>query len=102
VHENEQAATPAADGTDEWRDWNIWADARADARIELALDVFAGLVGDEMGAACRELRGEVNAALAKRDEQIAELRGKLDMLTSLLTKGTSADVVPLPGGRRHA
>lgn len=65
--------------------------------------MFAGMVGDEIGASVRELRDEVAAAFKKRDEQIAELKGRLDMLASLLMKGAaSADVVPLPGARKHA
>jgi hypothetical protein len=42
--------------------------------------------------------------VAKRDKEIAALEGKIDALMSLMTKGTSADVVALPtgAGKQHA
>jgi hypothetical protein len=46
-----------------------------------------------------QLRDEIAAALAKRDKEIAELRGEVSALL-LLLQGKAADVITLPG-RRH-
>ena len=91
------AASNSADGEDPWSDWHRWADSRADARIEAALDTFSGIVGDEIGAAIRELRDEVIDAFRKRDQRIAALEGQISVLLGLLQgKG----VVALPTGAR--
>jgi hypothetical protein len=55
---------------------------------EKALNVFAGMVGDEIGASVRDLRDEIITAFRKRDEQLAELKGRIDMLASLLMKSS--------------
>jgi hypothetical protein len=96
------AASNSADGEDPWAGWHRWVDSRADARIEAALDAYNTSVGEALAMACNDLRDEIIDAFRRRDEQIAELRGKLDAVMTLLTKGTSADVVPLPGARKHA
>jgi len=103
THENPApAATPAADGEDPWAGWHSWCDERADARIEAAFDGWmTEVLAGALAMKADQLRDEIVAALAKRDKEIAELRGKLDMLTSLLTKGASADIVSLPGARKQ-
>jgi hypothetical protein len=97
THENN---APAADGEDPWAGWHRWCDERADARIEAAFDGWmTEVLARALAMKADQLRDEVAAALAKRDKEIAELKGRVDALTSMLTKG--ADVVPLPG-RKHA
>jgi hypothetical protein len=48
------------------RGWHRWCDERADARIEVALELFSGIVGDEIGASVRELRDEIITAFRER------------------------------------
>jgi hypothetical protein len=81
----------------------VWADARADARIQAAFDTWlCGLIAEAVTTEGNELIAIVREAFKKRDKEISELRGKLDMLASLLMKSASADVVTLPTGRKHA
>jgi hypothetical protein len=94
------AASNSAGGEDPWADWYRWCDGRADSRIEEALYVFAGMVGDEIGASVRELRDEIVAAFRKRDERIAALEGRFDALLGLLQAKGGAEIVTLPG-RKH-
>ncbi|SRR6266478_3452935 len=95
------AASNSADGEDPG--WNNWADARADNRIQAAFDGWlAGVIVDALTANGDELIDIVREGFKKRDQQIAELKGRVDVLTALLTtKGAgAADVITLPG-RKH-
>jgi hypothetical protein len=97
------AASNSADSEDPWAGWNNWADARADNRIQAAFDEWlCGLIAEAVTTEGNELIAIVREAFKKRDKEISELRGKLDMLASLLMKSASADVVTLPTGRKHA
>jgi hypothetical protein len=97
VHENEQAATPAADGTDPWRDWNVWADAR----IAASLDGLADAFGEAIAVERNELIDIIREGLRKRDQRIAALEGKVDVLLGLLQVKGGADIVALPGRKQH-
>ena len=97
VHENQPAPTPAADG--EWEPWHRWADSRADARIEAALDAYNTSVGEALAMACNDLRDEIVAAFRKRDERIAALEGQVSVLLGLM-QGKGADIFTLPGRKQ--
>jgi hypothetical protein len=97
-----KAASNSADGEDPWAGWNNWADARADNRIQAAFDGWlAGVIVDALTANGDELIDIVREGFRKRDEQIAELKGRVDVLTSMLTKGAGAVALPT-GARKHA
>jgi hypothetical protein len=100
THDPAPAPAAAADGEDPWSGWHRWADSRADARIEAAFDGWmTDVLAGALAMKADQLRDEIAAALAKRDKEIAELRGEVSALL-LLLQGKAADVITLPG-RRH-
>src|SRR5262245_30391304 len=84
THENTPAATPEADVTAIYADFQTLADATADA----------------MGNLLRGERLDRQQDVAELRREISELRGKVDLLVTLLGK-SGADVVPL-SPRKHA
>jgi hypothetical protein len=80
----------------DWSAWETWiAGHLANARAEL-LDTVTRAVGEVIGRERAATRQERDAELLKLKSEIAELRGKIDTLLSLMTKGGS--VVDLPRG----
>jgi hypothetical protein len=87
VHENQ----PAADGEDVWRNWNVWADERADNRIQEAFDGWlCSLIAEAVTTEGNELLDIVREGFRKRDERIAALEGKVSVLLGLLQAKCSA------------
>src|SRR5262249_28452473 len=78
-----QAAAGAADGERDWSGWESWIRGHLDIEREIIRTVVA------------DVFAERDADMTKLRSEIAELKGRVDVLLSLVTKG-GADVVSLP------
>ena len=78
-----QAAAGTAEGEQDWSGWESWIRGHLNIERETIFTV----VGDVLA--------ERDAEVTKLRSEIAELKGRVDVLLSLVTKG-GADVVSLP------
>jgi len=87
---NESAAE-----TDEWAGWNAWMRGHLDIERQAIREELETTLVELIVELRKKWREEVTKAVAKRDKEIANLRGQVETLTRLYA-GKSADVIDLP------
>jgi hypothetical protein len=85
------APEPDADG---WQGWEQWMRGHLDNERE----VVAQAIGEVAAVLRKEWQDEFKDAIAKRDAEIANLRGQVDMLVRMLGGGKTADIVEVGKG----
>jgi hypothetical protein len=98
VHEND-ALLPAAAGepaaSEDWSGWDRWLGAHLGIARRDLLDTVSKALGEIIGTERAAMRQERDAEMLKLRAELAELKGRVDTLLGLLTKG---DVIDLPRG----
>jgi len=96
THAQPEQAPAAGQCGDEW---NRWAEAHVLRGLEEYGRVQTEAIGEALASERQLHRRETEKALAPLQREIAELRGQVSVLLSLVG-GAKADVVPLPGARK--
>jgi hypothetical protein len=95
----EPAEQPAATGQADNDPWNRWCYANIQAALDVHDRIWHEAVGEALASERQLHRRETEKALAPLQRELAELRGQVSVLLSLVG-GAKADVVPLPGARK--
>jgi hypothetical protein len=77
--------------------WNAWMRGHLDIERQAIREELEGALVEIIVELRKEWHDEVKTALAKRDAEIANLRGQVETLTRLYA-GKTADVTELPKG----
>jgi hypothetical protein len=90
TYDNSPSAAAAAATEHDWSGWETWLRSHLDNEWKEIEQVVAMSLADER----QRERREVREALAPLERELAELRGQVSALLTLL-QGTKADVVTL-------